>query len=69
MKIGIGLPTQIRDLDAAIIPRWASRAEDAGFPTLATIGRIAYPEGAGWNRRDVRRTAHTGAGHRRRPAR
>lgn len=43
MKIGIGLPTQIRDMDAAVIPRWASRAEDAGFSTLATLGRIAYP--------------------------
>jgi len=43
MKIGIGLPTQIRDMDAAIIPPWASRAEEAGFSTLASIGRIAYP--------------------------
>ena len=43
MKIGIGLPTQIRDLDAALIPQWARRAEDAGFSTLATVGRIAYP--------------------------
>jgi alkanesulfonate monooxygenase SsuD/methylene tetrahydromethanopterin reductase-like flavin-dependent oxidoreductase (luciferase family) len=43
MKIGIGLPTQIRDLDAALIPGWASRAEEAGFSTLATLGRIAYP--------------------------
>jgi alkanesulfonate monooxygenase SsuD/methylene tetrahydromethanopterin reductase-like flavin-dependent oxidoreductase (luciferase family) len=43
MKIGIGLPTQIRDMDAAVIPQWASRAEDAGFSTLATLGRIAYP--------------------------
>ena len=43
MKIGIGLPTQIRDMDAAVIPQWASRAEDAGFSTLATVGRIAYP--------------------------
>jgi alkanesulfonate monooxygenase SsuD/methylene tetrahydromethanopterin reductase-like flavin-dependent oxidoreductase (luciferase family) len=43
MKIGIGLPTQIRDMDPAIIPRWAARAEEAGFSTLATVGRIAYP--------------------------
>ncbi len=43
MRIGIGLPTQIRDMDAAIIPQWASRAEDAGFSSLATVGRIAYP--------------------------
>jgi alkanesulfonate monooxygenase SsuD/methylene tetrahydromethanopterin reductase-like flavin-dependent oxidoreductase (luciferase family) len=43
MKIGIGLPTQIRDLDPTLIPHWASHAEDAGFSTLATVGRIAYP--------------------------
>jgi alkanesulfonate monooxygenase SsuD/methylene tetrahydromethanopterin reductase-like flavin-dependent oxidoreductase (luciferase family) len=43
MELGIGLPTQIRDMDAAIIPQWASRAEEAGFSTLASLGRIAYP--------------------------
>jgi alkanesulfonate monooxygenase SsuD/methylene tetrahydromethanopterin reductase-like flavin-dependent oxidoreductase (luciferase family) len=30
-------------LDAALIPGWSSRAEDVGFSTLATLGRIAYP--------------------------
>src|ERR1700742_1740358 len=43
MKIGIGLPTQTRDVSAAIIPQWAAGAERAGFATLATIGRTAYP--------------------------
>ena len=43
MKIGIGLPNQIRDVSAALIPQWASRAERAGFSTLATVGRTAYP--------------------------
>jgi alkanesulfonate monooxygenase SsuD/methylene tetrahydromethanopterin reductase-like flavin-dependent oxidoreductase (luciferase family) len=43
MRIGIGLPTHIRNLDAAIIPPWAARAEEAGFSTLATVGRVAYP--------------------------
>ena len=43
MKIGIGLPNQIRDVDPAIIPGWAMRAETAGFSSLTTIGRIAYP--------------------------
>jgi alkanesulfonate monooxygenase SsuD/methylene tetrahydromethanopterin reductase-like flavin-dependent oxidoreductase (luciferase family) len=43
MKIGIGLPNQIRDVKPGLIPRWASRAEHAGFSTLATIGRTAYP--------------------------
>jgi hypothetical protein len=43
MKIGIGLPTQIRDVDAAVIPRWASCAEDA-HPAIADtdeVGKLA----------------------------
>ncbi|KZM71333.1 LLM class flavin-dependent oxidoreductase [Nocardia terpenica] len=43
MHIGIGLPNQVRNVDTAIVPRWAARAEEAGFSTLATIGRYAYP--------------------------
>ena len=43
MKIGIGLPNQVRDVDARVIPQWARRSEEAGFSTLGTVGRIAYP--------------------------
>jgi len=43
MKIGIGLPNQVRDVRADVIPAWAARAEQAGFSTLGTVGRIAYP--------------------------
>ncbi|MGV9297134.1 LLM class flavin-dependent oxidoreductase [Amycolatopsis sp. NPDC003676] len=43
MRIGIGLPNQVRDVDPAVVPRWAARAEEAGFSSLATIGRYAYP--------------------------
>jgi alkanesulfonate monooxygenase SsuD/methylene tetrahydromethanopterin reductase-like flavin-dependent oxidoreductase (luciferase family) len=43
MKIGIGLPNQVRGTRPAIIPDWATRAEQAGFSTLGTVGRIAYP--------------------------
>ncbi|MFF5084535.1 LLM class flavin-dependent oxidoreductase [Actinoplanes sp. NPDC000266] len=43
MKIGIGLPNHVRDVDASTIPAYAARAERAGFATLGTIGRIAYP--------------------------
>ncbi|GAA4527332.1 LLM class flavin-dependent oxidoreductase [Amycolatopsis samaneae] len=43
MKIGIGLPNQVRDVRPTVIPEWASRAEEAGFSTLGTVGRIAYP--------------------------
>ncbi|MFB9839666.1 LLM class flavin-dependent oxidoreductase, partial [Actinoallomurus acaciae] len=43
MKIGIGLPNQLRDVRPTVIPEWASRAEAAGFSTLSTVGRVAYP--------------------------
>ena len=43
MHIGIGLPNQVRNVTASVIPRWAADAEAAGFSTLATIGRYAYP--------------------------
>ncbi|GAB6902012.1 LLM class flavin-dependent oxidoreductase [Kineosporia succinea] len=43
MRIGIGLPNQVRDVRASVIPTWARRAEDAGFATLGTTGRFAYP--------------------------
>ncbi|MFD6162351.1 LLM class flavin-dependent oxidoreductase [Nocardia sp. NPDC060256] len=43
MRIGIGLPNQVRNVNPSVIPRWAARAEEAGFSTLATTGRYAYP--------------------------
>jgi alkanesulfonate monooxygenase SsuD/methylene tetrahydromethanopterin reductase-like flavin-dependent oxidoreductase (luciferase family) len=43
MRIGIGLPNQVRDVRPAVIPKWAVRAEQAGFSSLGTVGRIAYP--------------------------
>ncbi|MCO5996678.1 LLM class flavin-dependent oxidoreductase [Actinoallomurus rhizosphaericola] len=43
MKIGIGLPNQVRGTRPTVIPAWASRAEQAGFSTLGTVGRVAYP--------------------------
>lgn len=43
MKIGIGLPNQVRDMDPRVIPGWARRAEAAGFSSLGTVGRTAYP--------------------------
>ena len=43
MKIGIGLPNQVRGTRPTAIPGWAAQAEQAGFSTLGTVGRIAYP--------------------------
>ncbi|MFG1603320.1 LLM class flavin-dependent oxidoreductase [Actinoplanes sp. NPDC049265] len=30
-------------MNPAVIPGWAKRAEEAGFSTLGTVGRLAYP--------------------------
>ncbi len=43
MKIGIGLPNQVRIVRACVIPDWASRAEKSGVSMLGTVGRVAYP--------------------------
>jgi alkanesulfonate monooxygenase SsuD/methylene tetrahydromethanopterin reductase-like flavin-dependent oxidoreductase (luciferase family) len=43
MKIGIGLPNPVPGIDGRLLVEWAGRAEEAGFSTLATIDRIAYP--------------------------
>ncbi|MTD59015.1 LLM class flavin-dependent oxidoreductase [Amycolatopsis pithecellobii] len=43
MQIGIGLPNQVRNVDPTVIPRWAGKSEQAGFSTLGTLGRNAYP--------------------------
>lgn len=43
MRIGIGLGNQIRDVRPTVIPAWARQAEEAGFTSLATVGRYAYP--------------------------
>jgi alkanesulfonate monooxygenase SsuD/methylene tetrahydromethanopterin reductase-like flavin-dependent oxidoreductase (luciferase family) len=43
MDIGIGLPNAVRGVDRAGIVDWARRAEQAGFASLGTIDRIAYP--------------------------
>src|SRR3954447_15022606 len=43
MDIGIGLPNATLGVDRAGIVDWARRAEDAGFSSLGTIDRIAYP--------------------------
>src|ERR687885_211311 len=43
MDIGIGLPNAVRGVDRRGIVDWARRAEEAGFSSLGTIDRIAYP--------------------------
>jgi alkanesulfonate monooxygenase SsuD/methylene tetrahydromethanopterin reductase-like flavin-dependent oxidoreductase (luciferase family) len=43
VRIGIGLPNPVLDVPGQLLLAWARRAENRGFPTLATIDRIAYP--------------------------
>src|ERR671922_1596303 len=43
MDIGIGLPNAVRGVDRAGIVDWSRRAEAAGFASLGTLDRIAYP--------------------------
>jgi alkanesulfonate monooxygenase SsuD/methylene tetrahydromethanopterin reductase-like flavin-dependent oxidoreductase (luciferase family) len=43
MDVGIGLPNTIPDTDGPALAEWARRAEEAGFSTLGTIGRLVYP--------------------------
>ncbi len=43
MDVGIGLPNAVPGVDRAGTVDWARRAEEAGFPSLGTLGRIAFP--------------------------
>jgi alkanesulfonate monooxygenase SsuD/methylene tetrahydromethanopterin reductase-like flavin-dependent oxidoreductase (luciferase family) len=43
VKIGIGIPNSVRGTTGAQLLVWARRAEAAGFSSLGSIGRVAYP--------------------------
>jgi alkanesulfonate monooxygenase SsuD/methylene tetrahydromethanopterin reductase-like flavin-dependent oxidoreductase (luciferase family) len=43
MKIGIGLPNSLREANGPSLVEFARRADAAGFSSLATIDRIAFP--------------------------
>jgi len=43
MQIGIGIPNTVLDAPGDVFAEWGRRAEERGFSTLASIGRIAYP--------------------------
>jgi alkanesulfonate monooxygenase SsuD/methylene tetrahydromethanopterin reductase-like flavin-dependent oxidoreductase (luciferase family) len=43
VDVGIGLPNAVRGVQRDGIVDWAQRAEAAGFSSLGTIDRIAYP--------------------------
>jgi alkanesulfonate monooxygenase SsuD/methylene tetrahydromethanopterin reductase-like flavin-dependent oxidoreductase (luciferase family) len=43
VDIGIGLPNAVPDTEGRTLVDWARAAEQAGFSTLSTIGRLVYP--------------------------
>ena len=43
MEIGIGLPNTVAGTEGRTLVDWAALAEEAGFSTLGTIGRLVYP--------------------------
>jgi alkanesulfonate monooxygenase SsuD/methylene tetrahydromethanopterin reductase-like flavin-dependent oxidoreductase (luciferase family) len=43
MDVGIGLPNAVEGVDRAGTVEWARRAEEAGFSSLGTLGRIVFP--------------------------
>src|SRR5436190_611039 len=43
MEIGIGLPNAVRGVDRAGTVEFARRADQAGFSSLGTIDRLAFP--------------------------
>ena len=43
MDVGIGLPNAVPGTTGRMLIDWAKNAEDAGFSTLGTIGRLVYP--------------------------
>jgi alkanesulfonate monooxygenase SsuD/methylene tetrahydromethanopterin reductase-like flavin-dependent oxidoreductase (luciferase family) len=43
VDVGIGLPNTIPGTEGRTLVEWARRAEEAGFSTLGTIGRLVYP--------------------------
>lgn len=43
MDVGIGLPNAVPDTEGRTLVDWARQADEAGFSTLGTIGRLVYP--------------------------
>ncbi len=43
MDIGIGIGNTLLDVDGGTLVRWGRRADERGFSTLGSIGRLAWP--------------------------
>src|SRR5688500_11595142 len=42
MRVGVGLPGILPDVDGDLVVEWSRRAEAAGFTSLGTIDRLAF---------------------------
>jgi alkanesulfonate monooxygenase SsuD/methylene tetrahydromethanopterin reductase-like flavin-dependent oxidoreductase (luciferase family) len=42
MKIGIGLPAAVPDIDGTTIADWAAEAERVGFASVGVFDRLVY---------------------------
>jgi alkanesulfonate monooxygenase SsuD/methylene tetrahydromethanopterin reductase-like flavin-dependent oxidoreductase (luciferase family) len=42
MKVGIGLPAAVPDVDATTVSAWAAESERAGFASVGVIDRLVY---------------------------
>jgi alkanesulfonate monooxygenase SsuD/methylene tetrahydromethanopterin reductase-like flavin-dependent oxidoreductase (luciferase family) len=43
MRIGVGLPNTVPGTPGQRLVEWARRAEELGFSSLATVGRLVFP--------------------------
>lgn len=43
MRIGVGLPNTVPGASGKLLVEWARHAEDLGFSSLMTIGRLVFP--------------------------
>ena len=43
MRIGVGLPNTVPGASGKLLVEWAQHAEDLGFSSLMTIGRLVFP--------------------------
>ncbi|MFN8624132.1 MAG: LLM class flavin-dependent oxidoreductase [Chloroflexota bacterium] len=43
MRIGVGLPNTVPGASGKLLVQWAKHAEDLGFSSLMTIGRLVFP--------------------------
>ena len=43
MRIGVSLPNTVPDTSGPRLVEWARRADELGFSTLSTIGRLVFP--------------------------